>query len=263
MEPVGNAKPLDRPLPLEGPSSSRVGIYDAVRGFSVISMVLFHLCYDLKFIEGMDLAWFAPPLQDIWRCSISWTFVFVAGCMFQHSRDNLRRAVKYGLVALVIWVVTTIAAVDVPINFGIIYCMAACTLATRLLDALGVRPAGPAAALLLLATFLALQGLQHGRVWLFGIGAQVPEALYSTPWLSWLGFPGPHFSSGDYYPLLPYLLLYLAGDAMASSWKSSGYPTWAREAHAPLLSLTGKHALLVYVLHQPILLGVSMLLGAL
>ena len=62
-------------------SGTRVHVYDVVRGFSVISMVLFHLCYDLKFILGMDLGWFAPPFQDIWRASIAWVFVFVAGGM--------------------------------------------------------------------------------------------------------------------------------------------------------------------------------------
>lgn len=224
-------------------------------------MVLFHLCYDLKFIMGTPLGWFAPPAQDVWRCSISWTFVFVAGCMFAHSHDNLRRSAKYGLVAAGIWAVTTVAAVDTPINFGIIFCMFACTLTTWALDRLGARPKGPVAATVLLVAFLALQGLQHGSIWLFGLDATVPQALYSTKWLSWLGFPGPGFSSGDYYPLLPYLLLYMAGTAMGSRWKDKGYPEWAREANAPLLSQVGRHALLVYVLHQPVILGFAMLVG--
>ena len=80
----------------------RIGIFDAVRGFSVISMVLFHLCYDLRFLAGVGLPWFASPLQDIWRASISWTFLFVAGCMCTLSRSNLRRGLTYGAVALAI-----------------------------------------------------------------------------------------------------------------------------------------------------------------
>ena len=36
-------------------SRGRIGVFDLVRGFSVISMVLFHLCYDLKFIAGAQL----------------------------------------------------------------------------------------------------------------------------------------------------------------------------------------------------------------
>ena len=184
-------------------SRGRIGVFDLVRGFSVISMVLFHLCYDLKFIAGAQLAWFAPPLQDVWRCSISWTFLFVAGCMFPLSRDNLRRAAEYGTVALAIWIVTSVAAVDVPISFGIIYCMFACTLVAWALHRLGLLPRGCGAAIVLVVMFLALQGLADGTVGIGALSWEVPSELYATPWLSWLGLPGPGFSSGDYYPPAP------------------------------------------------------------
>ncbi|MDM8271009.1 heparan-alpha-glucosaminide N-acetyltransferase [Thermophilibacter provencensis] len=245
--------------PSDAPQSGRVGIFDLLRGFSVVSMVLFHLCYDLKFLGGVELAWFEPPLQDIWRCSISWTFLAIAGCMFTFSRSNLRRALQYGGVALAIWVVTSVASVDTPISFGIIYCMAACTLVTELLRRLGVTPRGYAAAGALFVAFLALQGLSDGTV-LFGT-VVMPSEAYRSELLSWLGLPGPGFSSGDYYPLLPYLLVYLLGVALGNAWRSRGYPEWARNAHFAPLSFVGRHALAIYVLHQPLLLVLCGLLA--
>ena len=241
----------------------RIGIFDAVRGFSVISMVLFHLCYDLRFIVGADLPWFAPPLQDVWRCSISWAFLFIAGCMCPLSRSNLRRAAQYGAVALAIWLVTTVVAVDTPISFGIIYCMAACTLVAWALGRLGLLLRGPLASALLLVGFLALQGLSDGAVGLGPLSVELPQELYATPWLSWLGLPDAGFASGDYYPLLPYLLLYLAGAAMGAQWERRGYPAWARAAHVAPLNFVGRHALAVYVIHQPVILGLCVLLGTL
>ena len=241
----------------------RIELFDLLRGFSVVSMVLFHLCYDLRFIVGADLAWFAPPLQDVWRCSISWTFLFVAGCMCPLSRSNLRRAANYGLVALAIWVVTTLVAVDVPISFGIIHCKAACTLVAALLSRAGALPRGWAAAAVLFVAFLALLRLPDGAVGLGPLSVELPKELYATPWLSWLGLPGAGFSSGDYYPLLPYLLLYLTGAALGTAWAEKGYPTWAREAAFAPLNLIGRHALVVYVAHQPVILGLCALLGTL
>ncbi len=243
--------------------SGRIGVFDLVRGLSVVSMVLFHLCYDLRFIVGLPLGWFAPPLQDVWRCSISWTFLFVAGCMCPLSRSNLRRSAQYGAVALAIWAVTTVAAVDVPISFGIIYCMAACTFVAWALGHCGLLPRGALAAGALLLGFLALQGLSDGWVGIGPLSVELPRALYATPWLSWLGLPGPGFSSGDYYPLLPYLLIYLAGAAMGTRWAERGYPDWARGANVRPLNLVGRHALAVYVAHQPVILGVCLLLGSL
>lgn len=240
-------------------SQGRIGLFDVVRGAAVVSMALFHLCYDLRFLAGVSLPWFAPPLQDVWRCSISWTFLFVAGCMCPLSRSNLRRGLQYGLVALAIWVVTTVAAVDTPISFGIIYCMAACTLVAWALGRLGALPRGPVAAVLLIVAFLALQGLSRGTVGLGYWQLALPRELYQSGLLSWLGLPGPHFASGDYYPLLPYLMLFLAGAAMGTTWKSRGYPAAARRAHVPVLSAVGRHALIVYVAHQPVLLAVALL----
>ena len=244
-----------------GNKRQRVGAFDLARGAAVVSMVAFHLCYDLKFISGAPLEWFAPPLQDVWRCSISWTFLFVAGCMCPLSRNNLRRALQYGVVALAIWVVTTVVAVDVPISFGIIYCMAACTLVAWLLARLRALPQGPVAALALFVAFLALQGLRDGYVGVGPLSVELPGALYETPWLSWLGLPGTGFASGDYYPLLPYLMLYLAGAALGTRWAERGYPAWAVRASVAPLNLVGRHALLVYVAHQPVLLAISALVA--
>lgn len=246
----------ERDLPAE--PAGRIGIFDIARGAAVISMVLFHLCYDLAFIGGVSLSWFASPLLDVWRSTISWTFLFVAGCMCPLSRSNLRRALQYGAVALLIWVVTSIASVDTAISFGIIYCMAACTLVAWALGRIGTLPSGPVAAVVLFVVFIALLNVRDGMVGVGPLSIEVPEALYETPWLSWLGFPGPGFSSGDYYPLLPYLFIYLAGAAMGSWWSSRGYPGWARAARCPALTWFGRHALIVYIAHQPVLLLITL-----
>lgn len=238
--------------------STRVHGFDVLRGFSVVSMVLFHFCYDIRYIAGLPLPWFQPPLQDIWRCSISWTFVFIAGCMFAWSRDNLRRAGKYLLVAALVFIVTTIAAVDVPINFGIIYCMGSCTLISWALDRIGFKPQGVVAALVLFCGFICLLDLVQGTIGFGPFTVAVPRALYQTPYLSWLGLPGPGFASGDYYPTLPYLLLYLAGTAMGRSWRATQVPQVLKDLTCEPLEWIGQHALPIYVLHQPVLLAITM-----
>lgn len=256
--PVSSGDDSSRPLEPNG----RLGVFDLVRGLSVVSMVIFHLCYDLRFIAGYDLEWFEPPLQDVWRCSISWVFLFIAGCMCTLSRNNLRRALEYGCVALAIWVVTTVAAVDTPISFGIIYCMSACTLVAWALQRIRALPRGYVAAALLFVAFISLLGLADGTIgvgpWTLGL----PQELTLVEGLAWLGIPSASFSSGDYYPLLPYLLIYLCGAAMGTRWKERGYLSWAYDANLAPLNFVGRHALLVYVIHQPVILAVCALLGS-
>ena len=239
--------------------TSRIGIFDVLRGLAVISMVLFHFCYDYVFIAGKELAWFEPPFRDIWRASISWTFLFVAGCMCSQSRSNFKRGGVYAAVALALYVVTLVAAVDTPISFGIIFCMAASTLIYACLQRFNIAPRGYAAALILFALFICCLPLAKGNIGIGPLSFELPASLYSTPYLSWLGLPGPGFASGDYYPLLPYSLLYLSGAAAAAVWAEKGYPESLVNFTIQPFSWVGRHALLIYVLHQPVILALLQL----
>ena len=81
----------------------RITIFDTVRGFTMISMAVFHACYDLAYLYGWDMPWFTQTVfQDIWRASISWVFLFIAGWMCTLSRNNAKRAAKYAAAALVV-----------------------------------------------------------------------------------------------------------------------------------------------------------------
>lgn len=255
-----DASPLDHGPARHG-RAGRVRGFDAIRGLAVLSMVAFHLCYDLAYIRGLALPWFHGLGQDVWRASISWTFLAVAGCMCAFSRNNLRRSCRYLAVALLIFVVTSVVAIDVPISFGIIYCMGASTLAYELVARAGIFPRSPvglvAAFAMLLLAFVLCLGLPAGTVGMGAATMALPQDLYDSGLLSWLGFPSPAFASGDYYPLLPYGLLYLAGAALGRLMRLGGVPTWLRGLCCPPLELVGRHALAVYVIHQPVLLLVA------
>lgn len=70
----------------------RITIFDTVRGFTMISMAGFHACYDLAYLYDWDMPWFTQTVfQDIWRASISWVFLFIAGWMCTLSRNNVKR----------------------------------------------------------------------------------------------------------------------------------------------------------------------------
>ncbi len=242
-------------------NGARISGFDTLRGFSVISMVLFHFCYDLTELSGVSLSWFKPPFEDIWRASISWLFLVIAGCMCAYSRNNLKRGLQYSGVALVIFLVTYLAKVDTPISFGIIYCMGFSTLLYALLEKIGLKPKGPVAACVLSICFLATLHLQTRNVGIGGLTIAVPDVLYSSEALSWLGLPGPTFASGDYYPPLPYSLLYLVGTIAGAKIKECGCPNWFKDLRVPVLDFFGKHALLVYAIHQPILLVIANLMA--
>lgn len=148
----------------------RITIFDTVRGFTMISMTGFHACYDLAYLYGWDMPWFTQTVfQDIWRASISWVFLFIAGWMCALSRNNIKRAAKYALAALVVWLATTLVSVDDSVNFGIIYCMAACTGIVALTDPV-------------LKKISARWGMSLCLV-LFALTWSIPKTTYPVPYL--------------------------------------------------------------------------------
>lgn len=71
----------------------RITVFDTIRGFTMLSMAGFHTCYDLAYLYGFKMPWFTQTIfQDIWRASISWVFLFIAGWMCTLSRNNIKRA---------------------------------------------------------------------------------------------------------------------------------------------------------------------------
>lgn len=166
------------------------------------------------------------------------------GWMCTLSRNNAKRAAKYAAAALVVWIATTLVSVDDSVNFGIIYCMAACTAVAAVARPMLKKVPSTWGIAICLALFAATWG--------------IPKSTYSFPYLAWLGFPGPWFVSGDYYPIIPFIFMYLTGYFAARTAQRCEHPapSWAYANPVPALASLGRHALPFYLLHQPIILGI-------
>lgn len=102
--------------------------------------------------------------------------------------------------------------------------------------------------------------LPAGRLSLFGVTLwQIPEALRSVPWLFPLGLHGASFASADYFPLFPWLFLFLAGSFLGVWAKEGKLPSFVYRSRSRFLAVTGKNSLLIYLLHQPVLMAVFLI----
>lgn len=239
---------------------NRIHGFDVIRGVAVASMIAFHACYDLTVLRSYDLPFFGGLFEDLWRSSISWTFLLLAGRMHSISKNNLRRAGRYLLVAALIFVVTSLVAVDVPISFGIIYCIGASTLCFWALRKAGARFCHWTWACVFGVLFALCLGVPRGVCGFGPLSLELPRAIYDTNLFSWLGFPGPHFASGDYYPLIPFCFMYGIGVVWGYNSKGASHPLWLFNLHSRPFEFLGRHSLLIYVLHQPALLAILALL---
>ncbi|MBI5040610.1 MAG: DUF1624 domain-containing protein, partial [Gammaproteobacteria bacterium] len=86
------------------------------------------------------------------------------------------------------------------------------------------------------------------------------HAVFDQPYLQWLGLMTFKPPTEDYVPLIPWFGVVLLGIVLGNHvWLRESPPTLAHwhgtQPLARLLSLAGRHSLLVYMLHQPLLLG--------
>jgi uncharacterized membrane protein len=166
-------------------------------------------------------------------------FIALAGISCRYSRSNAKRGLRVLLLGLGLTVATVILMPSESIYFGILHFMGAAMLlfaALRpLIDKIPA-PAGIACSLLLFALTLG-----------------VPEkTLHFSPWLLPLGFGG---MGADYFPLVPNFFLFLAG-AFAGTYVAAGkLPAWFYATRFKPLAAIGRHTIVVYLLHQPILIG--------
>ena len=236
-------------------------LVDGIRGLAVVNMVVYHFLYDVYVVCGLNPRWYALPAVHIWQQGGCWIFILIAGfswCLGR--RHNLRRGLLLNVYGLVITVVTLIAVPSEAIWFGVLNFIGCAILLTIPLDKLLSKIPGWLGLALSFILFFLFRSTQQGYL---GFGSlellQLPLSLYTkltTP----LGFPHAGFRSSDYFPLLPWFCLFLAGYFFYSifitreSWKKASC------RRVPLLSSIGQKSIWIYLIHQPLCMLISMVL---
>ncbi len=236
----------------------RVRFLDIVRGFSVVSMVLYHGMFDLVYLFGVDVPWYRQQPGYVWQQSICWTFILVSGASLHYGRKTWKRALVVLACAVLVSAVSFVAMPNQRILFGILHFLGvAMLLSVPLQPLLKKIPLGAGAAVCF-CLFLLTKTMPYGTL---GIGDTaiwaLPQAFYQTDFLFFLGLPSAGFFSGDYFPLIPWLFLYYTGYFVWGLLKTRMPAT--KPKNNPL-EWIGRHSLEIYVVHQPILYGLCLLL---
>ena len=211
-------------------------------------MVTYHFCYDLEAFGYLPPGTMVTGWGALSARIIAATFLFLVGISLWlahgHAirwRSFLKRLVQIGVAAALITLVTWYVQGPRLILFGILQSIAVSSLI----------------GLAFLRLPAALTALAAAAVW-FAPGWLANGAL-DTPWLIWTGLTTLPVTAVDFVPTFPWLAPVLAGIAVA---KSAGrFGLWNRARRAPTaaerwLGLPGQHSLLIYLVHQPILVGI-------
>lgn len=236
---------------------NRIDILDAIRGIAIISMVVYHGLYDVNDIFGFHL-WIFDALSVL-EPPFAGAFILLAGVSCRFSHSNLKRGLRVLVLALIVTVGTVLFSLFVSpgeeIYFGILHFMGAAillyALLRRVLDKIPPAVSLPCYLLLFILTYSMPSAYQIGIPGL--ITVQLPSILARIPGLFILGLPGYNFMSADYFPLIPWFFLFLAGTVIGVPIREGKLPDWFYKARVPFFATAGRNTLLIYVLHQPVI----------
>jgi len=221
----------------------RIGLMDALRGLAVLLMVVHHFLYDLAAFCGAPWWLFSNPVFDVLHYFFAGLFILLSGVSSNFSRSNVKRGLKALGCALVITAVT--AAMEMPIWFGVLHLLGTCMLLYGLTRPLWERLPSWTVPLLSIVAVGAFAPLVNG-------------AETTNPYLWMFGWTTETFFSADYFPLLPWAFVFLFGTWLGRYIKEGRFPGWFYRIGCPPLEAVGRHSLVIYVLHQPVLYGLTM-----
>jgi uncharacterized membrane protein len=227
---------------------------DLARGVAVIMMVVFHTAFDLRFL-GIAPVNVSTGFFRLLALSTAGLFLFLVGLSLSISAAHasarltprqfvekylLRGAFIFAL-GLGITVVTWIVIPGTFIRFGILHLIGLAVMASPLYSRYSWQN------LLLGAVFIAL--------------GPVVAGIRGSLWLLWFGIHPPAFASVDYTPIFPWMGVVLIGVFVGSVIYPLGNrrPGFSTFSFAPLEFL-GRHSLTIYLVHQPVIIGVLLLL---
>lgn len=111
--------------------TKRYLLIDAIRGFAITNMVIFHFLYDVYIIYGKNTSWYALPYIHVWQQTICWTFILIAGFVWQlGGSNNFRRGIFFNICGLAISFITWVIIPTEAIRFGILNFMGCAVLLT-------------------------------------------------------------------------------------------------------------------------------------
>ena len=230
----------------------RYQVLDTIRGFALVSMILYHAAWDLVYMFGMDWPWYRGFAAHVWQQSICWTFILLSGYCWALGRHQLRRGLTVFSCGALITAVTWAFLPENLVFCGVLTLLGASSmLLVPLAPALERLPAqaGLAGSFVL---FLLTRDVNAGYLGFEGLRfAALPAGLYRDRVTALLGLPPAGFFSTDYFSLLPWFFLFLTGWFLFRL-----RPEEAREIRrVPVVTAMGRRSLLIYMLHQPVVYG--------
>lgn len=224
----------------------RIELLDVWRSLAILFMMAYHFLYDLFMFDVVSRGTIFSPWALFLRLAAVGSFMFISGAVVRFSRDSIRRGAVVFCCGMLVSIVMQF--MGEPVQFGVLHNLGTMMIIYGCLSKKWKVPEG--------AWFPIL------CIILFAVGYRITETVtVETRLLVPFGLIYPGFYSADWYPLMPWGMVFAIG-----VWTGARLPRLQeklpllRRQFNPLLTVAGRNSLIIYLAHQPVFYGVCWLI---
>ena len=239
----------------------RLAGLDTIRGITLLSMMLYHTCWDLVFLFGKKIPGYSGFGGYVWQQSICWTFILLAGFCWSLGHHHLKRGLIVFGSGILITFVTLLAMPESRVIFGVLTLIGSCMLLLIPMEKLLLKLRAEIGLVGSFLLFLLFRNVNTGYLGFENWNIlKLPDGFYENLFTTYLGFPQKGFFSADYFSLLPWFFLFLTGFYLYQLVQKNHMMGKLFSWGVPGFDVIGRHSLLIYLLHQPVVFGISWML---
>lgn len=227
---------------------------DFIRGLALINMIIYHTLWDLVYIFNFDINWFKSTGAYIWQQLICYSFILLSGFCFSLGSKRIRRGLIVFSFGALISLVTYLFMPEDLILFGVLTLIGSCMIIFSLLDKQLSKINQYIGLLICIILFIMFRNVNEGYLGFGNINVlKLPNTLYANNFTAYFGFPHDCFYSTDYFSLIPWIFLFATGYFINKIFVKKNLMIYLEKHQNLFVELIGKNSLYIYVLHQPII----------
>lgn len=160
--------------------AGRYALLDELRGLDLVSMMLYHACWDMMFLFGIWMDWYAGMPGRLWQQTICWVFILLSGFCAPFGRHMLRRGVTVFAAGALVTAVTLVFMPGGRVIFGVLTFLGTAMLLTGVLEPLLKRVMLAVGLAVSAVLFAVCYPVGLGWVGLGGWKLMLPQSLYAN-----------------------------------------------------------------------------------
>lgn len=240
----------------------RIHTLDEIRGFAVFCMIFYHIFYtlgtifEIKFFDSIML--FFKPAEPIF----AGLFIFISGIASQLSHSNIKRGIILFVISMGVTLVTYLFMRQSTIWFGVLHLLSISMILFGFLKKIVCKIPMLIGIIINVLLFIYTVDITKGYLSFFGfLKITLPNTLYQNNLFAGFGFYNHDtFISADYFSIFPWVFLFFCGGFFGKLAVENKFPKFMYNKHISFFSLLGRNALIIYVVHQPIIYGVALVI---